>query len=267
MPEKPLVSVIVPAYNCGKFIGQCLESLVNQSYENIEIIIIYDPSRDNTLKVIKRYKEKYPKLIRVFKQRKKTSPAIARNVGIALARGQLIAFCDCDDYFNEKKIEKQVNEMLNNKEIGLTYTDVIIIDESGKIIRYEKAREWNFNNWIKKRFIAFSSVMVRRELITKIKGFNQSYDTFDDFDFLIRLARKTKFKRISKFLTYYRVHSANLSRNKFKSTRNRVKILLHNGYIKLALYELYKYFVKWNIIYRLLKMAKEIKLKMRSLLA
>ncbi len=59
MLEKPLVSVIVPAYNCGKFVGQCLESLVNQSYKNIEIIIVYDPSKDNTLEIIKKYKNRY----------------------------------------------------------------------------------------------------------------------------------------------------------------------------------------------------------------
>ncbi len=176
----------------------------------------------------------------MFKQKKKTSPAIARNVGIAFAKGQYIAFCDCDDLFDKNKIIKQVYEMLNNKNAVLTYTDAVLMDGSGKVIGYAKTMEWDLKTWIKKRYITFSSIMTYRDAILKIGGFNNYYTASEDLDLLIRLAKIAPFKRIPELLTFHRIHPNSISAKKLKVLKNTVIILLNSGFIKQAFYELYK---------------------------
>lgn len=247
LTEKNLVSVIVPAYNCEKYISTCIKSLINQTYDKVEIIIVYDPSKDKTLEIIKRFKEKYPSKINLIIQNKKTSPAKARNVGLKIAKGEYICFCDADDYFEQNKIKLEVEWLKKYKKenVGLVYTDVIFVDQNDKILLYKKIPEWNFDKWIRKRQIIFSSILTYTNLIKKVGGFNEHLDAFDDFDLLLKLHNHTNFKRIPYMLTYYRIHPSNLSKKMVKNIKNLFKILLIHGFYKKAFLEATVYTYIW----------------------
>ena len=110
------VSVIVPVYNSEKYIKKCLDSLINQSLKDIEIILIDDGSTDNSLEIIKKYSNKYPNI--KYKTKENEGQAVARNVGIDMATGEFISFVDSDDYIDTSMLENlYLNSLKNNSDI------------------------------------------------------------------------------------------------------------------------------------------------------
>ncbi len=111
------ISVIVPAYNAGPYISECLESLLNQTFKDIEIIVVNDGSTDNTADVLSEYSQKHPDIITVISQENQ-GQSVARNVGIATACGKYIAFIDADDSINNNMLEKLYNKAVEcNSEV------------------------------------------------------------------------------------------------------------------------------------------------------
>jgi glycosyltransferase involved in cell wall biosynthesis len=219
-----LVSIIVPVYKAEKFIKKCIDSLLCQTYPNIEIIVVYDESPDNTLKILEGYGNK----IKLIKQGK-TSPAIARNVGLSNAKGKYIAFCDADDFFAPDKIEKQINVLNEYRDIGFVYTDIINVNIFGEEINRSKSYEWNRNRYLYTPAITFSSVVMKKEILDRLKEeeeyyFDEQLPALDDIDFLIRVSAITKFKRLPDFLTYRISHSDGLYKDWHKMNIIRAKI-------------------------------------------
>jgi glycosyltransferase involved in cell wall biosynthesis len=198
--QNGLVSVIIPAYNCEKEISRCLDSILNQDYPNIETIVIYDESSDGTLQILKKYKSR----ITIIFQ-KKTSPSIARNVGIDRANGQFIAFCDSDDFSVNTRIRLQV-ENLCESGTQATYSDFTIINENEEEMRTVITPEWNRKLWLFNNYICFSSLMVKSGALTSLKEsdgyiFDQHFPAFEDYDFLIRLSKRNSLIRTPAKLT------------------------------------------------------------------
>lgn len=224
-----LVSVIIPIYNGERFINECIDSVLNQSYQDVEIIVVYDESPDNSLKILEGYGDR----IRIIKQGK-TNPAIARNTGYLASKGDFIAFCDIDDYFALTKIEKQVECMKSAPKAGLIYTDVVMVDDDSQEVRRTVCPEWNRKYWLSHRFVVFSSVMMRRTAIEKLLEksknlFDESLNVCEDFDALINLSALRPFKRCPHYLSYYRFTAQSLSRSKFWEW-NRVRLGIFKKY-------------------------------------
>lgn len=141
--SKDLVSIITPTYNCAKFIGATIESVLNQTYQNFEMIIVDDASKDNTEEVVKSFKDKRIKYIRLSKN---SGPAVARNRAMEEARGKYMAFLDSDDLWKREKLEKQINFIKKNK-YKIICSDYEQIDEEGnklnKIIPCKKKVNYN----------------------------------------------------------------------------------------------------------------------------
>ena len=128
-----LVSIITPTYNCGKYIAETIESVINQTYKNWEMIIIDDCSTDNTKEVVERYQKNHPNIIYKLLD-KKSGAAVARNTAIKMAKGKYIAFLDSDDLWLPEKLEKQIKFMEDNN-YYFTYTNYEEIDEQSKSIK------------------------------------------------------------------------------------------------------------------------------------
>ena len=127
--QKPLVSVIIPTYNRPTYLKQTLDSVVNQTYNNIEIIVVDDGSpNEDTLRVCKKYKT-----VTYLKIENSGGPAKPRNVGIKEAKGKYIAFLDDDDLWIATKIEQQVRILEEHNDFGLAHGYCQIIDENGKL--------------------------------------------------------------------------------------------------------------------------------------
>lgn len=130
--KEDLVSIIMPAYNCGNFIGITLDSVINQSYNNWEVIVVDDCSTDNTADVVQEYITKENR-IKYHKLEKNSGAAVARNKAIDLATGKYMAFLDSDDVWFPEKLTKQIGFMEANN-YGFTCTSYTKIDEQGEYL-------------------------------------------------------------------------------------------------------------------------------------
>lgn len=157
------VSIIIPVYNCEKYISRCIDSILNQTYKNIEIIAINDGSKDNTKEILNNYAKKYPNIIKHIEQENK-GIAKTRNYGIKIATGDYITFIDNDDYLDRDYIEKYVNATENSK------FDVVIggyrrPDENGKIVQIIQLK--GCEEWTKMRILTPWAKIFKREYILK----------------------------------------------------------------------------------------------------
>ena len=115
---KPLFSIIIPCYNCEKYISCCLDSIINQNYDNFEVICLDDCSTDNTCSIIKEY-AKQDKHIQLIKNRINRGPGLLRNIGLKKAKGNYILFCDNDDWYEKGLFAKLSQIIIKNPNINI----------------------------------------------------------------------------------------------------------------------------------------------------
>lgn len=238
MNAQYLVSVIIPAYNHEKYIGEAIESVLNQTYKNWELIIIDDGSVDNTSEKI----EPYLKDQRIFFYRQKNKGVVATlNRGISLAKGELICFLDSDDKFGSKKLENQVNVILEGADI--VPTKIIEINAEGRkvatssLVDYFNLLPFDIDNQVEIKakfeqanFFCKSSVLLKKSIIDKLGGFNDKLSCVYDYDFWLRaLNENFKVKWDLNEDTCYRVHSKNeTKKNKGKLMLESVAVIFNN---------------------------------------
>ncbi|OIN85241.1 MAG: hypothetical protein AUJ12_10290 [Alphaproteobacteria bacterium CG1_02_46_17] len=227
------VSVVIPAYNAERFIRQTLDSVLNQSYRDMEIIIVDDGSKDATLSIIQDYATRDDR-IKVYSQTNKGGSA-ARNLGVEKSTGEFVAFLDADDLWHPHKIQKQVDVFLNSSEkVGLVYTFSRMIDTQGYIEGQTGACVAKsgdvFYDLLKYNFIGNGSVaMVRRNLIPKPHAFDPEQIGNDDIYFYLKMAALSEVGVVPEFLVGYRWNtgqnnSANIDRqiNSYKMMIQRL---------------------------------------------
>lgn len=130
--NQPLVSIITPSYNSTPFIAETIQSVLNQTYTNFELIIVDDCSKDNSFEILTEF-SKQDERIKVYKLEKNSGAAMARNYGIQTANGKYLAFLDSDDLWDMNKLELQV-EFMERNSYEFTFTNYRMIDEQGNIL-------------------------------------------------------------------------------------------------------------------------------------
>ena len=130
MQDKGLVSIIMPSYNCGRFVEKSIQSIQAQTYQNWELLFVDDCSKDDTLQTLMGLKENDKRII-VFQNSKNSGAAVTRNTALRAAHGRWIAFLDSDDLWDPTKLERQINFMCENS-YAFSYHDYVEIDEEGK---------------------------------------------------------------------------------------------------------------------------------------
>lgn len=206
--KKPLVSVIIPTFNRAKLLRQCVKSILEQSYSNLEIIIVDDGSNDNSFNAIKKIKD-----LRIsYFKKKNEGVASARNYGIKKANGKYITFCDDDDLFLKEKIRVQVNFLENNKNLAFCYTNGFIVKNLSKKKFFSHLHQRTFAQLLLENSqILTASVMARLKIVKKIKGFNEELKMCEDYDLWLRMAEKYSFNYIDKVFVLINKHSGNMS--------------------------------------------------------
>lgn len=215
---KDLVSVITPIYNSQKYLEETLDSVLNQSYKKIEIIIVDDCSTDHSDMIVNRIKIDFPE-IRYHRLKKNKGAGIARNKCLEIARGQYVAFLDSDDVWYPDKIEKQI-ELMRINNIPFSYTAIEMIDDCGKKIK--SARKINtkcdYDFLLKNTIIATSSVVIDRNLIGDFRM--SSRRGGQDYATWLTILRKGYIANgINEPLVKYRVLKNSLSSNKLDSIK------------------------------------------------
>lgn len=209
----PRISVIIPTYNGSLYIAEAIESVLNQTYTEYEIIVIDDGSTDNTCLVLKPYMEK----IRYIYQENQ-GVAIARNHGIQEASGELIAFLDADDFWIlPTKLEEQVACFDKEPEVGIVQSGWRLVDRDGKNIvdkePWQEAEKLDLRNWLLWGHVLPSAIMIRKEWLERVNGFDPRFSHGEDMDLILRIAvmgcKSTWFKKIT---ACYRQHPLNATR-------------------------------------------------------
>lgn len=215
----PLVSVIIPAYNAEKFLSKTLESVLSQTYKNIEVLVIDDGSQDKTAEIVKSIAQKDSRVILL--QQQNIGVAAARNLGINNSTGEFIAPIDADDIWYPQNLEKQVQCLLQaDSSVGLVYSWSVDIDDLDRPIGGFKAANITgqiFNTFIAYNFIGnASATMIRRSCIDKIGNYDaqlrlQNAQGCEDWDFYLRIAEHYEFQVVPEFLVGYRKVSNSMS--------------------------------------------------------
>lgn len=172
----PKVSIIMGAYNCEETIGEALESIINQTYRNIEIIICNDCSSDNTLQVLKRYEEKYSDVIKVLSNDNNITLAPTLNKCLKYVTGKYIARQDGDDFSDLDRIRQQVEFLEENLEYDLVGTNMISFDSNGENGVHKLKNIPNKNDLIKYG-VTFShaTIMMKREVMEELNGYSSAW--------------------------------------------------------------------------------------------
>lgn len=209
-----LISVIMPVFNSEKYVAEAIESILNQTFNDFEFIIIDDGSTDNSLKIIKEYSQK-DNHIRVVVNQENKGIAGSLNIGIALARGEYIARMDADDISLPERFEKQVAFMENHPEIGVVGTSFSRIDEKENVIEEVKLITQPPRIWWRMFFInpiVHPSVMMRRNIFINGKfKYNRKSEPAEDYDLWFQIMSHYAIANLSEGLLLYRVHNENIS--------------------------------------------------------
>ena len=227
--QVPDFSVVITVYNKGAFIGQAIESVLNQSYRNFEIIIVDDGSTDTTKNVIHSFSDNR---IRYIYQENSGLPACARNAGMMLARGSYIALLDGDDFWHRNKLYECKKVLDTNKDISLVcHNEYVLYD--GKILRHTSSAPYAEGMYFRLLFngncLYPSAVVIRRSIFFD-DGFNFSEEknlfTVEDYEYWLRLSQRYEFYLLPDILGYYRVSEGGIYlTNIDENTKNMLDLL------------------------------------------
>ena len=217
--QRPLVSVIIPVYNCERYIDEALYSVYHQTYSNIEIIVVDDGSTDRTPEILKKHRSR----IRLFHQ-ENGGAAAARNTALDNAHGDLIAFIDGDDYWHPEKLAIQVQHLEQNPDIGVvaanikyswpredgTYPNLAVsfpVDEDNDFT------EVFYDDIFTSYPISTISILMRREVVDRTGKFDLTMRKGQDHDYWLRMAWHTRIHKLKKTLALYRMNLQSVTFN------------------------------------------------------
>ncbi len=206
----PKVSVIIPTYNRANYIGEAIESVLAQTYQDYEIIVVDDGSTDNTRKVL----EQFDGHIEYIYQENR-GEAAARNTGLLVSKGEYLVLLDSDDTILPQKLERQVAFLDTHPSVGVVYSDLYFVDEDGKQLMLHsayKGKKGDSGNVLEAlirrgNFIPVHSAMVRRSCFDVVGQFNESLFIGTDWEMWLRLAEQYTFQYIDIPSGNYRVHA------------------------------------------------------------
>lgn len=207
---KPLVTVLITTYNSEHWVKIAISSVIEQTYDNLQILIIDDGSTDNTVKAINSFDDERIDL------HLKVHSGIAGSTNFALdkIKGEFVARMDSDDYMVKYRIDKQLRFITNNRNYGIIGTNFILVDEKNKQlqkIQYPENHNSIINILPRKCCIAHSSVFMKTDILFELNGYDENRTIGEDWDFFLRCIGKTKFYNIQEHLTYVRLHRSNIS--------------------------------------------------------
>jgi glycosyltransferase involved in cell wall biosynthesis len=210
-PHAPLVSVIIPCYNQAHYLGEAIESVINQTYPRCEIIVVDDGSTDNTAEVAARYKE-----VRCIRQQNQGLSA-ARNSGLRESKGEFLVFLDSDDRLLPEAIETGLKYLQERPECAFVSGHYRLIDSEGEPGPPEPQHLVEKDHYLtllrKNYIIAPASVVYRREVFDAVGSFDTSLRSSEDYDIYLRIARTRAVHCHGGVVAEYRRHTSNMSSN------------------------------------------------------
>ena len=249
-----MISIIVSIYNSDKTLSKMIESVLNQTCQNFELILINDGSTDNSLDIVKRFMKADERIVHIDKENSGLTKSL--NIGLKRAKGKYIARIDADDIWKKDKLEKQIKFLKENQDYALVGTAYDEIDELGNII-YLKQRvplllqhKDIINNIVKYNPFLHSSVLFRKDILENIGFYNESFKYTQDYEYWIRIMSQYKVANLEEILTSRRYSSGMISIQKEKEQRMyaiKSKLLAVNLLSKSIIE--YKYLINDILVY------------------
>lgn len=224
MKENPLVSIIVPCYNHEKFIAETIESAYNSSYQNLEVIIVNDGSKDNSEQVVRLLQKKYHKLVYVYQEN--GGPASARNHGIKIAKGKYVLPLDADDLISPDYIQKCVEILESNQSVKLVYCNAEFFGE--------RTGPWNLKPYKPESLaldnMIFCSAVYRKSDWESVGGYEEQMTWgWEDWEFWISLlSRGGEVVKLPVTGFYYRVNKNSRRKSTDKEAKKKTIDLINN---------------------------------------
>lgn len=241
--EKEKVSIIVPMYNAEKFIGKTIESVLAQTYQNWEMLIMNDVSTDNSLAIVSVYAKKDER-IKIVNTEKNVGVVKGRNFLIDLASGKYIAFLDADDYWHNEKLEKQI-KFMKEKNASISCTEYTRVKENEeKINDVIIKEEISYNDMLKNNYLGCLTVIYDAEKIGK--RYFKELEKNEDYVLWLEIVKDVNtIYGLKENLAYYRVLDNSRSSNKVKTAKVRWEI--YRKIEKLSLLKSIYYFLHYAI--------------------
>ena len=227
MIDKPLVSAVIATYNMAKYLPLAIRSVLAQTYENIELLIVDDGSTDDTMKVVEPFLD--DSRIK-YRFQKNQGQAAAKNRGIFESTGEYIAFLDADDMWFPEKLDLQLPSFSQSETLGIVYARLLCIDEAGNEIinlkdNYTLLRGRITGPLLIHNFIRFGTTVVRRECFDRLGGFKEHIRMGIDYDLWLRFSTQYEFDYIDHPLLYYRIWPGQMSNNSMKRYLSGIEIM------------------------------------------
>ena len=210
--DEPLVSVVLPTYNVEAYLRAAVQSVLGQTYANWELIVIDDGSTDETRAYLEGLTDDR---VHVLRRAHCGNPARVRNDGLGAATGEYVAFLDSDDVWCPEKLATQLADLLEHPECGWSYTFTSRMDERGEELRIPPPRPVRpIAGWIMRGLMTFDAavatpaVVARRDLLTSLGGFDETFFFCEDYEMWARLAMISQVTVVSKPLARVRSHGA-----------------------------------------------------------
>ena len=236
----PTVTVLMSVYNGERYLSECVESILNQSFTNFEFLIINDGSNDSTVKIINSYND--PR-IRLVHNKKNIGVAKSLNKGIKLASCEYIAKMDADDISVSHRLETQLKYFDADPSLTLCASTMRVIDQNGRLTGEiypavsKKLLSWHILSWhlLFGNQIAHSSVMVKKETLMKLGGYGElSKRVLGEYELWSRISFEYKMIVIPKTLIYWRRHESGITQNYSKEQRQTQLTLIHYSLQRLT---------------------------------
>ena len=241
MKDRPLISVIMPAYNAEKYIAEAIQSVISQTYTNWQLLIIDDCSTDRTAEIAEEF-EKSDQRIRVLRNPQNIGVAKTRNRGFDLAKGEWLALLDSDDRWHKEKLEKQL-ALADNSDADIIYCSYALTDENGKHLSdYKVPQITTYCDMLKECVLSCSTVLLHSRILTNHRFLYDYYQ--EDYAFWLELLRSGyKAEACCDVLADYRIINGSRSRNKLRSAKNRW--IVYRKVEKLSLIKSVRVFVPY----------------------
>ncbi|WP_031210525.1 MULTISPECIES: glycosyltransferase [unclassified Marinobacter] len=228
--KDPLITIITPTYNRADFILQAVESVMGQTYGNFEFLIVDDGSTDNTVELLEPYLK--DERVRLFQQENQ-GQSVARNRGIAEARGQFICFLDSDNAWVRTKLEISLKAFEEHPEVDIVYGDFITIDGEGHEHGVNRMARYSGRitpQLLRDNFVSMNTTMTRKRCFDEMGGFDSADRLAEDYGLWLRFSTRYQFLYVPVVLGYYRVMENQISSD--KESRFRANEQLVQSFLK-----------------------------------
>lgn len=205
--SSPLLSIVMPTYNASEFLDRALSSILDQSFEKYELIIVDDGSSDGTVEQIQATNDERIRLI----QRESTGITSALNRGIEESRGEYIARHDADDWSHPDRLETQIEYLESHPNVAMVGTGAYLVDENGRrISRRRVLEDPTLDDLASHNEFIHGSVMMHRDPVERLGGYDEWYETAEDYDLWLRMASEYEVRNIDEPLYHFRLHDESI---------------------------------------------------------